>query len=238
MAEAGHPRLAHGAAAPVVPGSAPAPGCTSTRPRGLSPKKMRLQAGGCFDKSGARRARSPARMMDHRGRRPTSARSFAEALQVFRFRRDVFRQSLEGTGQIAGEIMARGLFFSRLEASSRSNAARTSADLLIRRRRVSFSKSARSRWPLTHLSMADGRASTRCGRIFLRGNRTTRRSFRERRQCLGALTVPASRSSLRRWTMRLAISKTISSRSNRRWLPARKSEGAMFFTRSAWTLSW
>ena len=35
-------------------------------------------------------------------------------------------------------------------------------------------------------------------------------------QCFGALTVPAWRSSRRRWTMRLAISKTISSSSNRR----------------------
>ena len=54
----------------------------------------------------------------------------------------------------------------------------------------------------------------------------------------GADTVAFSTSVRLRRRMPSAISVIISSISNRKWLPGRKSLGAICFTRSAWVLSW
>ncbi len=56
--------------------------------------------------------------------------------------------------------------------------------------------------------------------------------------CCGARTVACSSSQALASTIRLPISFTICSRMRRRWLPARKSAGAMWRTRSAWVESW
>ena len=57
-------------------------------------------------------------------------------------------------------------------------------------------------------------------------------------ECPGARTVPLSMAAWRLALMRVAISLTISSSRRRKWLPARKSAGAMCRTRSVCAQSW